>query len=188
MQFSPGVLQHADARVGQRLSTVVELHELGAAPQLQSQLEALRDDIALQRRRASLSLFIGLRANGQALAAASLGRAVGLPVLRIDLSAVVSKYIGETEKNLDRMFSDAEAANAILFFDEADALFGKRTDVHDAHDRYGNVEVSYFLRKLEAYPWPAILVTSLPLNDDRVFLQRVHHVLYFHTPLHPPKP
>ena len=188
MQFSPGVLQHGDARVGQRLSTVVDLDALGPAPHLQSELNALRDDIAVRRRHASLSLFIGLPGNGQALAAASLGRAVGLPVFRVDLSAVISKYIGETEKNLDRIFDNAEAANAIVFFDEADALFGKRADVHDAHDRYGNVEVSYLLTKLEAYPGPAILVTSSRMNVDPAFLRRVQHVLYFDAPLHPPRP
>jgi len=188
MRFSPGVLQHGDARVGQRLSTVVDLQSLGAAPHLQSGLNALRDDIAVRPRRASLSIFIGLRGNGQALAAASLGSSVGLPVLRFDLSAVISKYIGETEKNLDRLFANAEAADALLFLDEADALFGKRTDVHDAHDRYANTEVSYLLRKLEAYSGPAILVISSRMNVDPAFLRRVQHVLYFHAPLHPPGP
>src|SRR6516225_194707 len=104
MPFSPGIQQHGDARVGQTLSTVVDLHALGAPAQLQSGLTALRDELLLMPRRASLSLFIGLPGNGQALAAASLGRALGLPVLRVDLSAVISKYIGETEKNLDRVF------------------------------------------------------------------------------------
>jgi SpoVK/Ycf46/Vps4 family AAA+-type ATPase len=187
MPFSPGVLQHGDARVGQSLSTVVDLRSLGAPAELQSGLEALRDEISVQRRRTSLSLFIGLPGNGQALAAASLGRAVGLRVLRVDLSAVISKYIGETEKNLDRVFSDAEAGNAMLFFDEADALFGSRTDVHDSHDRYANVELNYLLGKLEAFSGPAILGTSSQVNIDQALLRRVRHVLYFHVPLHPPK-
>jgi SpoVK/Ycf46/Vps4 family AAA+-type ATPase len=188
MQFTPGVVQHGDARVGQRLSTSVELHELGASPDLQRGLEALRDDIASQRLRASHSLFVGQPGNGQALAAASLGKAAAMPVLRIDLSAVVSRYIGETEQNLDRLFGHAGAGNAILFFDEADALFGRRTDVHDAHDRYGNAEVAHLLKKLEAYAAPAILATSPSTSVDPALLRRISRVLYFRSPLHPPKP
>jgi len=188
MPFSPGVQQYGDARVGQTLSTAVDLHSLGAPAQLQSGLTALRDELLLTPRRASLSLFIGLPGNGQALAAASLGRALGLPVLRVDLSAVISKYIGETEKNLDRVFGTAGRASAILFFDEADAIFGGRTDVQDSHDRYANVEVNYLLGKLEAFPGPAILGTSSRVDIDPTLLRRVRHVLYFYAPLHPPRP
>jgi SpoVK/Ycf46/Vps4 family AAA+-type ATPase len=187
MQFTPGVVQHGDAKVGQRLSTLVDLHELGAPPDLLGGLEAVRDHIALQPLRASHSLFVGAPGYGQALAAASLGKALSVPVFRIDLSAVVSRYIGETEKNLDRLFGQAEGANSILFLDEADALFGKRTDVHDAHDRYGNAEVAYVLQKLEAYAGPAILATSSRMNVGPAFLRRLRYVLYFHTPLQPPK-
>lgn len=188
MHFSPGVLRHEDARVGQRLSTALHLHELGAVPHLEDELKALRDEIVFPGRRASLSLFIGPPDNGQALAAAAIGRELGVTVFRIDLSSVVSKYIGETEKNLDQLFRDAEPANAILLFDVADALFGKRTNVHDAHDRYSNVELTYFLEKLEAYRGPAILVTTSLTKVDSALLRRVHHVLYFRAPLNPPKP
>jgi hypothetical protein len=187
MQFTPGVVQHGDAYVGQRLGTLVDLHELGAPPDLLGSLEAVRDHIALQPVRPSHSLFVGAPGYGQALAAASLGKALSVPVFRIDLSAVVSRYIGETEKNLDRLFGQAEGANSILFLDEADALFGKRTDVHDAHDRYGNAEVAYVLQKLEAYAGPAILATSSRMNVDPAFLRRLRYVLYFHTSLQPPK-
>jgi SpoVK/Ycf46/Vps4 family AAA+-type ATPase len=187
MQFTPRVVHDGDAYVGQRLSTLVDLHELGAPPDLLGSLEAVRDHIALQPVRPSHSLFVGAPGYGQALAAASLGKALSVPVFRIDLSGVVSRYIGETEKNLDRLFGQAEDANSILFFDEADALFGKRTDVHDAHDRYGNAEVAYVLQKLEAYAGPAILATSSRMNIDPAFLRRLRYVLYFHTPLQPPK-
>ena len=187
MPFSPGIQQYGDARVGQTLSTVVDLHALGAPAQLQSGLTALRDELLLMPRRASLSLFIGLPGNGQALAAASLGRALGLPVLRVDLSAVISKYIGETEKNLEEVFGNAGRASAILFFDEADAIFGRRTDVQDSHDRYANVEMNCLLGKLEAFPGPAILATNSSVNIDPTLLRRVRHMLYFYAPLHPPR-
>jgi SpoVK/Ycf46/Vps4 family AAA+-type ATPase len=135
-----------------------------------------------------MALFAGNSGTGKTMAADVMAGTLGLDLYKIDLSGVVSKYIGETEKNLDRLFANAEAANALLFLDEADALFGKRTDVHDAHDRYANTEVSYLLRKLEAYSGPAILVISSRMNVDPAFLRRVQHVLYFHAPLHPPGP
>lgn len=187
MQLTPGVVQQGDADLGQRLSTLVDLHELDAPPDLLGGLEAVRDHIALQAARPSHSLFVGAPGYGQALAAASLGKALGLPVFRIDLSAVFSRYIGETEKNLDRLFGQAEAANSILFLDEADALFGKRTDVHDAHDRYGDAEVAYVLQNLESYAGPAILATRSRVDVDPALLRRLRYVLYFRTPLQPPK-
>jgi SpoVK/Ycf46/Vps4 family AAA+-type ATPase len=187
MQFTPGVMQHGDP-LAQHLSTLIDLHDLGAPPELQGGLEAVRNDIALHRERASHSLFVGAHGNGQEIAAASLGKAVGMPVFRIDLSAVVSYYIGETEKNIDRLFEQAERANSILFLDEADALFGKRTEVHDAHDRYPNGDMSYLLRKLEAYAGPAILAISSRPNIDPATLRRLGYVLQFRTPLRPPKP
>jgi SpoVK/Ycf46/Vps4 family AAA+-type ATPase len=103
-------------------------------------------------------------------------------VYRIDLSRVVSKYIGETEKNLDRIFTAAEGANAILFFDEADALFGKRSEVKDAHDRYANIEIGYLLMKMEEFEGIAILATNLRRNMDDAFVRRVQHVVEFPFP------
>ena len=129
MQFTPGVIQHGNVFVGQRLSTRADLHELGAPPDLLGGLEGVRDHIALQPVRAAHTLFVGAPGHGQALAAASLGKALKLPVFRIDLSALLSRSVGEAEKNLDRLFGQAEGAHSILFLDEADALFGKRTDV-----------------------------------------------------------
>ena len=101
------------------------------------------------RRRGSRSLFAGESGTGKTMAAQVLAHELGLELFRIDLATVVSKYIGETEKNLDRIFAAAEGSNAILFFDEADALFGKRSEVRDSHDRYANIEVAYLLQKME---------------------------------------
>ena len=98
---------------------------------------------------------------------------------RVDLSKVIGKYIGETEKNLDRLFDAAESEGAILFFDEADALFGKRSEVKDAHDRYANIEISYFLQRLESFNGAAILATNKKENLDPAFLRRLRFVVHF---------
>jgi SpoVK/Ycf46/Vps4 family AAA+-type ATPase len=116
------------------------------------------------------------------MAAEVVARTLGLDLYRIDLARVVSKYIGETEKNLDQVFTAAEAANAILFFDEADALFGKRSEVSDAHDRYANIEVSYLLQKMEDYDGLAILATNLADNLDPAFTRRLAAHIYFPFP------
>jgi len=105
-----------------------------------------------------------------------------LDLYRIDLSQVVSKYIGETEKNLRRVFDAAEAGGAILLFDEADALFGKRTEVRDSHDRYANIEVSYLLQRMEAYGGLAILTTNMKEALDAAFLRRLRFVVTFPFP------
>jgi SpoVK/Ycf46/Vps4 family AAA+-type ATPase len=105
-----------------------------------------------------------------------------LDVYRIDLSAVVSKYIGETEKNLRRVFDAAEGGGVILLFDEADALFGKRTEVKDSHDRHANIEVSYLLQRMEAYRGLAILTTNLKASLDKAFLRRIRFVVQFPFP------
>ena len=101
---------------------------------------------------------------------------------RIDLSQVVSKYIGETEKNLHQIFEEAQSAHAILFFDEADALFGKRSEVKDAHDRYANIEVGYLLQKMEEYEGVAILATNLSRHIDEAFVRRMHFITDFPFP------
>lgn len=128
------------------------------------------------------SLFWGDSGTGKTLAAEVLAGALGLPLYRIDLSAVVSKYIGETEKNLARLFDAAEDAGAILLFDEADALFGKRSDVKDSHDRYANIEVSYLLQRMEAYSGLAILTTNHKTALDAAFLRRLRFVVHFPFP------
>ncbi|HZF09070.1 MAG TPA: ATP-binding protein [Thermoanaerobaculia bacterium] len=128
------------------------------------------------------ALFAGPSGTGKTMAAEVLARALCLDLYRIDLSAVVSKYIGETEKNLRRVFDAAEAGGAILLFDEADALFGKRSEVKDSHDRYANIEVSYLLQRMEAYRGLAILTTNLKDALDTAFLRRLRFVVHFPFP------
>ena len=128
------------------------------------------------------ALFCGPSGTGKTLAAEVLANDLQLDLYRIDLSAVVSKYIGETEKNLRRVFDAAEEGGAILFFDEADALFGKRSEVKDSHDRYANIEVSYLLQRMEAYRGLAILATNLKDALDPAFLRRLRFVVQFPFP------
>jgi hypothetical protein len=127
-------------------------------------------------------LFAGPPGTGKTMAADVLAGQLGLDLYRIDLSTVVSKYIGETEKNLARIFAEARTSNAVLFFDEADALFGKRTQVHDAHDRYANIEISYLLQKMEEYEGLVILATNLRKNIDEAFVRRLHFMVDFPLP------
>ncbi len=128
------------------------------------------------------ALFHGPPGTGKTLAASLLGRVSGREVYRVDLSTVVSKYIGETEKNLAGLFETAQNRDWILFFDEADALFGKRTNVKDAHDRYANQEVSYLLQRVEDYDGLAVLATNLRANMDEAFLGRFDTVVRFSLP------
>ncbi|RAJ80135.1 ATPase family protein associated with various cellular activities (AAA) [Chitinophaga dinghuensis] len=128
------------------------------------------------------ALFFGPPGTGKTLTAALLGKMFGLDVYRIDLSMVVSKYIGETEKNLEKVFARAENKNWILFFDEADALFGKRTNVSDAHDRYANQEISYLLQRLEDYPGLVILASNMRNNMDEAFVRRLQAIIHFPKP------
>jgi SpoVK/Ycf46/Vps4 family AAA+-type ATPase len=128
------------------------------------------------------ALFAGASGTGKTMSAAVIARAIGLDLFRIDLSAVVSKYIGETEKNLERIFQAAEGSNAILFFDEADALFGKRSEVKDAHDRYANIEVAYLLQRMETYDGVLILATNLAKHIDEAFSRRIHVDIDFPLP------
>ncbi len=136
----------------------------------------------LARGRGINVLFAGPSGTGKTMAAEILAGELGLELYRIDLAAVVSKYIGETEKNLSRIFDEAEAANAILFFDEADALFGKRSKVRDSHDRYANVEVAYLLQRMETYSGVAILATNLAENLDEAFARRMRFRVEFSFP------
>ena len=128
------------------------------------------------------ALFTGPSGAGKTMAAEVLANDLALDLYKIDLSVVVSKYIGETERNLERIFSAAERSNAILFFDEADALFGKRSEVQDAHDRYANIEVSYLLQRMEAFEGIAILATNLRGNIDDAFLRRLDYTVRFALP------
>ena len=127
-------------------------------------------------------LFSGASGTGKTMTAGVIAADLGLDLYKIDLSGIVSKYIGETEKNLDRIFHAAESSNAILFFDEADALFGKRSEVQDAHDRYANIEVAYLLQKIEEYEGVVILASNLSKNIDLAFARRMHYVVEFPLP------
>jgi hypothetical protein len=127
-------------------------------------------------------LFSGPSGTGKTMAASIIAKELKLDVYKIDLSSIVSKYIGETEKNLSRIFSEASLSNAILFFDEADALFGKRSEVKDAHDRYANIETSYLLQKMEEYEGITILASNFRQNMDNAFLRRIHFIVEFPFP------
>lgn len=127
-------------------------------------------------------LFYGQSGTGKTLAVEIIANELQLDAYKIDLSTVVSKYIGETEKNLSAIFQDAETSNAILFFDEADALFGKRSEVKDAHDRYANIEINYLLQRMEEFEGLVILATNLRKNIDDAFFRRMHFAVEFPFP------
>jgi SpoVK/Ycf46/Vps4 family AAA+-type ATPase len=128
------------------------------------------------------ALFCGESGTGKTLAAEAIANEAELDLYRVDLATLVSKYIGETEKNLKRLFDAAETSGAVLLFDEADALFGKRSEVKDSHDRYANIEVAYLLQRVEAYRGLAILTTNMKSALDRAFLRRIRFVVSFPFP------
>jgi SpoVK/Ycf46/Vps4 family AAA+-type ATPase len=128
------------------------------------------------------ALFCGETGTGKTMAAEVIASDLRLNLYRIDISAVVSKYIGETEKNLKRLFDAAEQGGAILFFDEADALFGKRSEVKDSHDRYANIEINYLLQRMEAFSGLAILATNMKTALDQAFMRRLRFVVTFQFP------
>jgi AAA+ superfamily predicted ATPase len=142
-------------------------------------------DRKLAMGKGVIALFAGPSGTGKTMAAEILARDLGLDLYRIDLSSVVNKYIGETEKNLERLFSEAQNSDAVLFFDEADALFGKRSGVSDAHDRYANIETAYLLQRTEEYNGLVILASNLPKNMDDAFVRRVHFTVNFPAPEEP---
>jgi len=156
------------------------LHELAA--QVANRTRVYSDWGFAAKRSRGLSinaLFAGESGTGKTMAAEVLANDLRLSLFRIDLSAVVSKYIGETEKNLRRLFDAAEDGGAILFFDEADALFGKRSDVKDSHDRYANIEINYLLQRIEAYRGLAILATNRKSALDQAFMRRIRFIVEF---------
>lgn len=165
----------------------------------EQQLDTLRQIVVQVRQRAVVhqhwgfayryerglglsALFSGTSGTGKTMAAEIIAAALQLDLYRIDLASTVSKYIGETEKNLRRIFDAAEQSSAILLFDEADALFGKRSDVRDSHDRYANLEVSYLLQRIESYRGVAILTTNMPQSLDPAFLRRIRFIVPFPFP------
>ena len=145
---------------------------------------AVLDDWGFRRRGGAgyRALLYGPPGTGKTLSAALLGQRAGREVVRVDLSTVVSKYIGETEKNLARLFEAAEGRDWILFFDEADALFGRRAEVKDAHDRFANQQVSYLLQRLESFSGVVLLATNLAQHLDPAFKRRFHQSVRFSLP------
>ena len=146
--------------------------------------ETLMDDwgMAPKLRPGYRSLFYGPPGTGKTMTACLLGKSTGRDVYKVDLSLVVSKYIGETEKNLAQVFDQAQHKGWILFFDEADALFGKRSETKDAHDRYANQEVSFLLQRIETFDGIAILASNLRENLDEAFARRFESIIYFPMP------
>ncbi|MEO0626194.1 MAG: ATP-binding protein [Bacteroidota bacterium] len=166
---------------------VLDKHTLSQIEELQSWLnhnDTLLHDWGMSRfiKSGYRALFHGPPGTGKTLTATLLGKYTGLHVFRIDLSMVVSKFIGETEKNLSSLFDKARNKNWILFFDEADALFSKRTGVRDAHDKYANQEVSYLLQRIENYPGLTILATNFRSNLDDAFTRRFNSIIHFPMP------
>ena len=176
-----------------KIATNLTWDDLVLSPQTRKQLEELKDwlevrdqlnnfEIGKRIKKGYRALFHGPPGTGKTLAASLLGRYTNTEVFLVDLSMVVSKYIGETEKNLSLLFNKAQNKNWILFFDEADALFGKRTNVRDAHDKYANQEVSYLLQRVEDFPGLVILASNLKGNIDEAFLRRFQSVIHFPLP------
>jgi SpoVK/Ycf46/Vps4 family AAA+-type ATPase len=160
-----------------------QLHEI--ADRLQYAIRVYEEwgfEGGIANARGLTVLFAGQSGTGKTLAAEVIANEIGLELFKIDLSSVVSKYIGETEKNLATIFDEATQSNAILFFDEADALFGKRTEVSDSHDRYANIEVGYLLQRLETYDGVGILATNFRQNIDEAFTRRMDFVVDFPFP------
>jgi ATP-dependent 26S proteasome regulatory subunit len=187
------------ARMATRVAPRADFSNLVAPIEVRTQLReicarvATRDTVAHEWAQDSVharatgvtALFVGPSGTGKTLSAEALAHELGLDLYRIDLAGIVSKYIGETEKNLDRVFAAAAHANAVLFFDEADALFGKRSEVKGAHDRYANIEVAYLLQKMEQFDGLAILATNLKQNIDEAFARRLTFTVNFPFPEEP---
>ncbi len=177
-----------------KLETELGWDDLVINPELEEQISMLlswlwyqedltsRMGIRKRWKKGYRTLFYGPPGTGKTLTAALLGNITGRPVFRIDLSMVVSKYIGETEKNLEQLFARAEDKGWILFFDEADAIFGKRTSIRDAHDKYANQEVSYLLQRIEDYNGLVIMATNMRSNIDDSFIRRFNSMLRFPFP------
>jgi hypothetical protein len=142
-------------------------------------------DRKLSLGKGLIALFSGPSGTGKTMSAEIIANELGLDLFKINLSAVVSKYIGETEKNLENIFSEAQDSDAILFFDEADALFGKRSEVKDAHDRYANIETAYLLQRTEEYNGLVILASNIKKNMDEAFIRRIHFLIDFPFPEEP---
>jgi hypothetical protein len=188
--------EHALARLARLVTPVFELADLALAPDTRAQLDELVAHATLQdtvlddwgfrarmpRGQGVAALFSGPPGTGKTMAAEAIAAALGQDLYTVDLSAVVSKYIGETEKNLETAFAEAEKAAAVLFFDECDALFGKRTEQHDARDRWANLEVNFLLQRVETFTGLVILATNKRAALDEAFLRRLRFSIRFDLP------
>ncbi|MFD6184564.1 AAA family ATPase [Streptomyces goshikiensis] len=184
------------AALAQRVETVYGWDDLVLPPECAAQLAEVCERVAhgrqvmddwgfehtLSRGRGVSALFTGPPGTGKTMAAEVIARELGLDLVKIDLSTVVSKYVGETEKNLERVFTAAADTDAVLLFDEADALFGKRSEVREAHDRYANIEIAYLLQRMERYEGLAVLTTNLRRNLDEAFTRRLQFIVEFPFP------
>jgi hypothetical protein len=190
-EYLPGYSSQFPAN---ELKTSMNWNDLILNPQTRNQLDELRNwyhhneelskNYGMQRMLIPgyRALFYGPPGTGKTISATLLGKELKMNVFRIDLSTIVSKYIGETEKNLARLFEEAEYRNWILFFDEADALFGKRGPIKDAHDKYANQEVSYLMQRIETFEGLVILASNMKGNIDDAFTRRIQSVIYFPYP------
>ncbi|MGB1015080.1 MAG: ATP-binding protein, partial [Nannocystaceae bacterium] len=191
--------RHATPRLGELAQAVNTPHGWGELMLPTTQKNQLHEIVRRQRQKGTVlekwgfgrkmsgshgvsALFFGPPGTGKTMGAAIVAREVSQDLYRIDLSQVVSKYIGETEKHLEKVFAEAEAADAALLFDEADALFGKRGEIQAADDRYANIEVGYLLQRIEAFPGLMILATNLRRNMDQAFLRRLQVIVEFPLP------
>jgi SpoVK/Ycf46/Vps4 family AAA+-type ATPase len=200
---APDLVHGVRASIGHRLRGLAERVEvrgtwddLVVPADLRLQLEDLIDRVRhahqvlegwgfrgiVSRGGGVAALLAGAPGTGKTMAAGLVARALDLDLYQVDLSGVVSKWVGETEKNLSRIFEAADAGHALLLFDEADALFGKRSEVKDSHDRYANIEVSYLLQRMESYRGLAILTTNLKTALDAAFQRRLRFVVNFPFP------
>ncbi len=195
--FTTGITHKPDYNINfpaKRITTRLEWKDLVLAPEVFDEIEIINSWIRYGKtiletwgfdrvvKPGYRSLFYGPSGTGKTLTASLIGKRTRADVYRIDLSMVVSKYIGETEKNLANVFDQAEKKDWILFFDEADALFGKRTQTSNSNDRHANQEISYLLQRVEDYPGVVILATNLKANIDEAFARRFQSVVYFPMP------
>jgi ATPase family associated with various cellular activities (AAA) len=184
------------SRLAERIEPVFDLDDVVLPGDRRQQLIEIVDNVRLTTKvldewkfrrqlpygRGVAALFHGPSGTGKTMAALAVAHRLGVQILRIDLSRIVSKYIGDTEKNIDRVFLDARMSGAALLIDEADALLGKRSEVKDAHDRYANIEVAYLLQRMEAHEGLAILTTNLRQNLDHAFVRRLRFIVDFPRP------
>jgi adenylate kinase family enzyme len=195
--FTSGVTHKPDYNINfpaKRITTELDWNDLVLDEQTLNEVLEIRDwieygdmimnDWGMKRKikPGYRTLFFGPPGTGKTLTASLLGKSTGLDVYRIDLSMVVSKYIGETEKNLANIFDQAQNKNWLLFFDEADSLFGKRTQTSSSNDRHANQEISYLLQRIEDFPGVVMLATNLKANLDEAFTRRFQSMIYFQMP------